>query len=221
MRPGTAIRYFALKDILKKEIGIKDIVLDIGGFDGVLSKYISKHNKAFSVVVDLDFDGLALAKKNGLPVVLGSVMELPFAENTVDIVICLDLIEHLDDESALLNEVYRVLKANGKLILTTPFETGIVFPFVEESVGKNVNYSWGHKTLGYSRDQIESLLICEGFELSFYGRYFNYLTRLIYSFLFLKFNWLPLKMLIFICVAFLEPFVSFGSQEHIFVCKKK
>ena len=220
MRPGTAIRYFSLRNILKKEIGINDFVLDIGGFDGVLSRYISKQNKAYPVVVDLDFDGLVLAKKSGLTVVLGSAMNLPFADNSVDAVMCLDLIEHLDDESALLNEVFRVLKSNGKLILTTPCETGIVFPFIERAESEKVNYSWGHKRLGYSRTKMESLLICEGFELSFYGRYFNYFTRFIYSFLFLKFKWLPLKMLTFSCVAFWEPFVGFRSQEHIFVCKK-
>ena len=220
MRPGTAIRYFSLRNILKKEIGINDFVLDIGGFDGILSRYISKQNKAFPVVVDLDFDGLVLAKKSGLTVVLGSATNLPFANDSIDAVMCLDLIEHLDDESALLNEVFRVLKSNGKLILTTPCETGIVFPFVKKSESEKINYSWGHKRLGYSCTQMESLLTCEGFELSFYGRYFNYFTRLIYSFLFLKFKWLPLKMLLFICAAFLEPFVGFRSQEHIFVCKK-
>jgi len=221
MRPGTAIRYFALKNILKKEIGINNFVLDLGGFDGVLSKYISKHRKAFPVVVDLDFDGLILAKKSGLATILGSVMNLPFADDSVDVVMCLDLIEHLGDESVLLDEAFRVLKPNGKLILTTPFEAGIVFPCVKKSVVKKINYSWGHKRLGYSRFQMESLFTDAGFERCFYGRYFNYFTRLIYSFLFLKLKWLPFKMLIFSCAAFWEPFISFGGQEHICVCKKK
>jgi len=221
MRPGTAIRYFALKNILQKEIGINDFVLDLGGFDGVLSKYISNHRGAFPIVVDLDFAGLVLAKKSGLATVLSSVMNLPFTDDSVDVVMCLDLIEHLDDESALLDEAFRVLKPNGKLILTTPSEAGIVFPCIEKSVGQKINYSWGHKRLGYSRFQMESLFTDAGFELCFYSRYFNYFTRLIYSFLFLKFKWLPFKMPIFTCFVFWEPFISCGGQEHIFVCNKK
>jgi len=45
---------------------------------------------------------------------------LPDPDNSVDIVICMALIEHLKDPSNLISESFRVLKDNGLFILSTP-----------------------------------------------------------------------------------------------------
>jgi len=52
----------------------------------------------------------------------GSITDIPFEDNTFDVVSAFDVIEHIypkDTEKAIL-EMYRVLKNNGFLILTTP-----------------------------------------------------------------------------------------------------
>ncbi|KKN79344.1 hypothetical protein LCGC14_0341260 [marine sediment metagenome] len=52
----------------------------------------------------------------------GSVMEIPFPDNSFDIVTCIEVLEHLypkDIDKALM-ELVRVLKPNGHLILATP-----------------------------------------------------------------------------------------------------
>ena len=43
-----------------------------------------------------------------------------FENNTFDVIISLAVIEHLDDPSIFLREIYRVLKNNGILFLSTP-----------------------------------------------------------------------------------------------------
>jgi SAM-dependent methyltransferase len=48
---------------------------------------------------------------------------LPFPENTFDSVIAADVIEHVENPSFLLRECNRVLKSDGKLILSTPHAT--------------------------------------------------------------------------------------------------
>lgn len=48
---------------------------------------------------------------------------IPFSDNTFDIVLAIEVIEHIekyDDLLFLFNEVYRVLKNKGKFIFTTP-----------------------------------------------------------------------------------------------------
>jgi SAM-dependent methyltransferase len=49
----------------------------------------------------------------------GSV--LPFADRSLDLVLCSAVIEHTDDPAGLLREIGRVLKPGGDLILTAPF----------------------------------------------------------------------------------------------------
>jgi ubiquinone/menaquinone biosynthesis C-methylase UbiE len=45
---------------------------------------------------------------------------LPFDDNTMDVVTMLAVLEHIEAEEAVLEEIYRVLKPQGKLVLTVP-----------------------------------------------------------------------------------------------------
>ncbi len=45
---------------------------------------------------------------------------LPIADHHADVIICQEGIEHISDQLALLKEFNRILKGNGRLILTTP-----------------------------------------------------------------------------------------------------
>lgn len=45
---------------------------------------------------------------------------LPFASDSADYVICLEVLEHLEDATFFLNEASRVLKADGRLVLSVP-----------------------------------------------------------------------------------------------------
>lgn len=51
---------------------------------------------------------------------LASVLELPFSDGTFDIVFSTEVIEHTPDPLASAREMYRVLKPNGHLVLSTP-----------------------------------------------------------------------------------------------------
>lgn len=51
---------------------------------------------------------------------LASVDELPFPDDTFDVVFSTEVIEHTPDPLASAREMYRVLKPNGHLVLSTP-----------------------------------------------------------------------------------------------------
>lgn len=51
----------------------------------------------------------------------GTVYKLPFKDQIFDAVIASEVIEHLSDARAAIDEMKRVLRVGGKLILTTPF----------------------------------------------------------------------------------------------------
>jgi len=51
---------------------------------------------------------------------------LPYTDNTFDYILCAEVLEHMKDPQALVNEIYRVLKPDGIVIIATPFENRIV-----------------------------------------------------------------------------------------------
>jgi SAM-dependent methyltransferase len=53
-------------------------------------------------------------------VVAGSVEEMPFDDNSFDLGVSFDVIEHLADEHAALHELRRVVKSGGYLLVTVP-----------------------------------------------------------------------------------------------------
>lgn len=45
---------------------------------------------------------------------------MPYSASSFDVIICRELIEHLEDPASLLREIHRVLVLDGHLLLTTP-----------------------------------------------------------------------------------------------------
>lgn len=94
-------------------------VLDLGcGFDGGFLQRIE--NKITSGVgIDMTVDEKFYDKK--IKLLNGNLNDpLPFQNEEFDIVVSLANLEHLEDPQKNLNEIRRVLRLGGKLILTTP-----------------------------------------------------------------------------------------------------
>ncbi|HEY4918264.1 MAG TPA: class I SAM-dependent methyltransferase [Solirubrobacteraceae bacterium] len=71
--------------------------------------------------VELSDTSVSLARERQLgEVVAGSVLEMPFPENSFDLAVSLDVIEHLDDDLAALRELRRAVAPGGALLVTVP-----------------------------------------------------------------------------------------------------
>jgi SAM-dependent methyltransferase len=62
---------------------------------------------------------LARARDVG-EVIAGSVLEMPFADDSFDLAVSLDVIEHLEDDLGALRELRRTLAPGGTLLITVP-----------------------------------------------------------------------------------------------------
>lgn len=60
--------------------------------------------------------------------------DLPFAENTYDMIICNHVLEHIPDDTAAMNEIYRVLKPGGQAILQVPYDRNRETTFQDDSI---------------------------------------------------------------------------------------
>lgn len=102
-------------------IGSGGRLLDIGCGEGTFARLVGPRFEAI-IGGDISLSALQRAEGSGLfrcavDVNSGS---LPFAENAFDAVSCLEVIEHVMDPRALVREIYRVLRKEGRLVLTTP-----------------------------------------------------------------------------------------------------
>lgn len=93
-------------------------ILDVGcGTGGVLA-HLGGLGRACGI--DPSPEAAGYCRERGLPVALASGMELPFGDRAFDAVLALDVIEHVEDDVALLREARRVLRPGGVAVLTVP-----------------------------------------------------------------------------------------------------
>lgn len=106
-----------------------DSVLNIGCFDGALEYYFL-HNKVQKFRgIDLNTSAVAVAKdwatSKALPsdtFQISAAENLPFEDQSFDKVLCLDVFEHVADEQKTADEIFRVLKPGGTLVLSVPHD---------------------------------------------------------------------------------------------------
>ena len=55
------------------------------------------------------------------PDVVGDIHNLPFEDNSVDAIICISVLEHVEDPTKAFKEMYRVLKPGGYCFIYVPF----------------------------------------------------------------------------------------------------
>jgi len=94
-------------------------ILDVGCGTGAMSQKLAP----FGTVVSADFSPLALSfsKRRGIGrLVVSDAVRLPFRDACFDVVIAMDLLEHVEDDQTALCEIHRVLKPGGRLISTVP-----------------------------------------------------------------------------------------------------
>jgi SAM-dependent methyltransferase len=71
--------------------------------------------------VELSDTSVELARARGCgEVVAGSVLEMPFADDSFELAASLDVIEHLEDDLAALRELRRTVAPGGALLITVP-----------------------------------------------------------------------------------------------------
>ncbi len=93
------------------------LVLDIGCSEQKLRRYLPKKCQ----YVGLDYPKTADEMYETKPTVYGDAQKLAFADNTFDTVSFLEVLEHLPNPQAAIQECYRVLKNDGKLFFSIPF----------------------------------------------------------------------------------------------------
>jgi dolichol-phosphate mannosyltransferase len=118
------------------------------------------------VGLDIQLHKLRYGRRFGKPLVHGSIFALPFADASFDGVICSEVIEHIPAEERPFDELARVLKTGGRLILGTPDYDRWQWRLLEWIYGRVSpgGYADEHIT-HYSRANLSAYLQGKGFAI--------------------------------------------------------
>lgn len=166
------------------------VILDLGCAQGILSYFLKKKG-GFWIHADLDLENLESSRpllKNNL-VQLGPGT-LPFKDHSVDRVVSLDFLEHLDDDRGCLEEIHRILKKNGRLIIAVP-RTGHFFLLhkLRPYLGLKLEF-YGHKREGYVLEDLKDKLREAGLhpvKVKIFSRFFTEFLELMLNFVYITF----------------------------------
>jgi SAM-dependent methyltransferase len=117
-----AQRMSRLLSLALRDVAAPACILDLGCGDGTAAGLAARHNPGHRMIgLDWSAGSLRQARRLGLTAVRAGIdVALPVASGAADVVIMSELIEHLVDTDAALEEVHRVLKPGGSLLLSTP-----------------------------------------------------------------------------------------------------
>jgi SAM-dependent methyltransferase len=122
-----------LLDVIDAVLTQPDVrVLEIGaGSAAAMHTFLATHPRARAVVMELSPASIRAATRAGsssLRAVAGDALQLPFQDRSLDAVVAFEVIEHLPDVAAALEEMLRVVRRPGYIIIGLPNHASLWTP---------------------------------------------------------------------------------------------
>lgn len=113
-----AILKYLDAEVAPQRPGQERLVLDVGSGAGNMAHHLAHYGR----VIGLDSNPrpLGVARDRGLEALHSLGDQMPFGDDTFDLVALLDTVEHIPGEMEVFAEALRILKPGGKLIVTVP-----------------------------------------------------------------------------------------------------
>jgi SAM-dependent methyltransferase len=141
-------------------------VLDVGAGTGRMLAELRKLGWR-AAGVDGETEAAAFCRRRGVAVALAELGagQLPFARGRFDLVLALDVLEHLPDDGAALKEMARVTRPGGIVLVSVPAYRRL-FSYWDEMLGHCRRYTAG---------EMRALLSEAGYRVLRCGYYFSYI----------------------------------------------
>jgi len=136
------LRRDVINDALKKYLPSGSRLLDVGcGLGDVMNGIPASYGyKMFGFDFAASNVKVASRRLEGkAEIKQGSIYEIPFESNSMDAALCLEVLEHIEDDKKAMQEIARVLKPGGFLIGAVPYY--YYWPDYERLMGHFRHYS--------------------------------------------------------------------------------
>lgn len=182
-----------LRPKLKKMDGV---ILDVGAGLSPWRSYLPGSAQYWGI--DVAIPEFGFPQRHDIQYFQGKVF--PRNDNTFDSVLCTEVLEHTQDPDSVLQEIHRVLKPGGQLILTVPFSARAHF--------------LPHDYRRWTKNGLQQLLENHGFEIREISERGNDLTSISNKLIVLMMRSLKARAL-FIGVLFLPVVILFLALAHL------
>lgn len=182
---GDSIRRLVQKPLVHKMLSFSlGKTLEAGCGIGLYSFYLQKKSSCLTALdvneVQLKILKNAFRRRNFRShFLLASLPFLCFKDHTFDTVVCTEVLEHVKEDLTSLQEMRRILKPEGKLLLSCPVPPS---PFEENhSTAKEPHE---HVREGYTREQLLAITKKAGFEVIKLEYCFLFFSRVAFQFIY-------------------------------------
>lgn len=107
-----------IKDMFDRNIILElknPLIVDIGSGLSPITPIPKK-----TIFIDISEEALSYLRKEGYKTKHGNITKMPLKSESVDLIFCSEVLEHVKNYKKALKEMFRILKNNGKIILTIP-----------------------------------------------------------------------------------------------------
>ncbi len=139
--PRRSYKGEIMRSVVEEEVNKGGKVLDVGCGTGDNLAYISSDN--------MEFYGIEYAKSTAqiaertigdkAKIYVASATEIPFKDKHFDLLLCMEVLEHIDDHELAMDEIIRVLKPGGRLMMSVPYRHW--FPSYFKLIGHYRHYT--------------------------------------------------------------------------------
>ncbi len=125
---NVASREHAVAQVRRWVDACDPLIMDVGCSSGYTIKLLRERMPAAAVAgadcVSGPLENLAAVMPD-VPLFLFDLVTCPLPDNVLDAVISLNVLEHIDDDQAALNQLYRILKPGGVAVIEVPAGPGL------------------------------------------------------------------------------------------------
>jgi SAM-dependent methyltransferase len=151
--------------------------LDLGSDNGVISLLLRRRGGDWASADLTDESVASIRELVGTDVHRVDGGALPFREAEFDRVIVVDMLEHVADDRAFVDELARVTRPGGRLVVNTPHPKRTLLRRFREALGQT-DEKHGHLRPGYTVEELERL-ICRRFKLERHETYSRFFSELV------------------------------------------
>jgi SAM-dependent methyltransferase len=169
----------ALLDLLGDVSGQDCLLITCGDNNGALNWYFRQHGGTWTWA-DMEGQNLtAMSAFLGELVYQVSDSGFPFADKQFDCVVAIDVLEHLQNDQPFLGEVRRVLRANGRAVVTVPNgNPQLLANQIKWRVGMTPEV-YGHTRAGYTIAELQASISKAGLSPENHGGYSRFFTEMV------------------------------------------